>query len=101
LDAEPPAVASAAPQSQPRQKKDTLVANKRTAMSPQSLNGIALAKQDIATGRLRILLAANSWPEGQARFDADTGFNIELSEMNAEEVAAYNATVRDWYRKNQ
>lgn len=101
MAAETPIVAAAVPQNQANEKKAGALLNKRSALAPQSLIGAALAKQDIANGRLRILMAANTWPEGQTNIDEDTGFNIELSTMSAKEVAAYNAVVRNWHRENR
>lgn len=72
----------------------------KRSLTQQNLSATQLAQEDIASGRLRILLAEDHWPEHQVMVDEETGYNIELSSMSAQDVEAYNEIVRNWYREN-
>ncbi len=59
--------------------------------------GIAKAKQDIQAGVLRIFVA--EWPADKLLLDEATGYRLELApDLAPAELAAYNQTMRDWFK---
>ena len=78
--------------------------SKRSAVLPKigatKAQGIAKAKQDIQAGVLRIL--ATEWPANKLLVDEATGYHVQVvKDLAAEELAAYNQTMRDWYMEKK
>ncbi|MEQ1598878.1 MAG: hypothetical protein ABL880_05870 [Methylotenera sp.] len=92
------AVASAEQKNQA--EKPAVAAKKSVMLVDAGALGVAKANHDIHAGVLRILVA--EWPADKPLVDEVTGYRVELAaDLAPEELAAYNQTMRDWFKTQQ
>ncbi len=89
------AVASAEQKSEA--EEPATAAKKSVMLVDAGALGVAKANQDIHAGVLRILVA--DWAADKPLVDETTGYRVELAaDLAPEELAAYNQTMRDWFK---
>jgi hypothetical protein len=95
--ASPPASDAIASAEQKSEAENSNAAAKKSVMLVDaSALGVAKANRDIQAGVLRILVA--EWPADKSLLDEATGYRVEVvTDLVAEELAAYNQTMRDWF----
>lgn len=77
-------------------EKPAVAAKKSVMLVDAGALGVAKANHDIHAGVLRILVA--EWPADKPLLDEATGYRVELADLAPEELAAYNQTMRDWFK---